>query len=249
MLESTFISKFKFVFVVCFFFTTLVGITYAAEDNKVNQPEESDFSGTPYTQFGEFNESEEEDSLTKFFQYGRFFGVSLGGGFQGVTGNRGVVYQSGFPMIDFKVHYWFDFNFALNLGFSTVNHFYVLSGATTDVNMVRAGVDLKYYIDVKNLSAAITFMNPFISLGVAGFNKTESSTSGGTVEPDSALGVNVGAGLEIAVKPRYVYINVEGKYHFVRFRDTFDSSFNSAFGVSDLTGGFYTATVGVLFTW
>ncbi len=216
---------------------------------KVYQPEESDFSNTPYTQFGEFNEAEEEDSLSRFFQYGRFFGVSLGLGFQGVTGNRGVVYQGGFPMIDFKVHYWFNFNFALNLGFSTVNHFYVLNGSTTDVNMVRAGVDLKYYFDVRNLSAAISFMNPFLLVGAGGFNKTDSNTSGGTVEPDSALGVDAGAGVEIVVKPRYVYVDLEGKYNFVKFRDTFDTSFRNAFGVSDLTGGFYTFTISVLFTW
>src|SRR5947209_990104 len=37
------------------------------------QPEEEDFTNTPYTEYGEFNEEEEEAADTRFFQYGRFF--------------------------------------------------------------------------------------------------------------------------------------------------------------------------------
>src|SRR5881628_3466051 len=66
-----------------------------------------DYSETPFTEYGEFNEEEEEADEAKFFQYGRFFGVSVGSGFQGATGNRGLLYQGGFPTLDIKVHYWF----------------------------------------------------------------------------------------------------------------------------------------------
>src|SRR4051812_45090894 len=77
-------------------------------------PEEDDFSTTPFTEYGEFNNQEaEEEEDTKFFQYGRFFGLSIGFGTQGVTGNRGQLWQGGFPMVEFKLHYWFDFNIAM----------------------------------------------------------------------------------------------------------------------------------------
>src|SRR5688572_24009328 len=85
-------------------------------EDRTGTPEEDDFSNTPFTEYGEFNEQDDEEAETKFFQYGRFFGVSLAAGYQGVTGNRGIVWKGGLPAIDFKVHCWFDFNTAIQLG-------------------------------------------------------------------------------------------------------------------------------------
>ena len=93
------------------------------------QPEEEDFSSSPFTEYGEFNEEQDEAADTKFFQYGRLFGVSLGLGFEGVTGNRGLLWQGGFPMIEMKVHYWFDFNVALDLGFANASSTSVIGSA------------------------------------------------------------------------------------------------------------------------
>src|SRR4051812_6901711 len=91
----------------------------APSAGKASQPEDEDFTGSPFTEYGEFNEDADEAADAKFFQYGRLFGISLGGGYQGAGGNRGLLWQGGFPNIDFKLHYWFDFNFALDLNFFT----------------------------------------------------------------------------------------------------------------------------------
>lgn len=223
----------------------------ADHSSKTSHPEEDDYSNTPFTEYGEFNTEEDEEADTKFFQYGRFFGISLGLGVEGATGNRGGLWQGGFPLIDFKLHYWFDFNLAMDMGFYVVPHFYetnVGGLGHVDVNMSRLGVDLKYYFDTKNLTSTISFSNPFILMGVGSYSKTENSVLAPGPNSDSGVGIGFGGGLEFAIKPRSAYFQVEGKVHIVKFKDTFTQTFASS-GIADLTGLFYTVTGNILFTW
>ncbi|MGK5090106.1 hypothetical protein WDW86_21355 [Bdellovibrionota bacterium FG-2] len=220
---------------------------------KVYQSEEDDFATTPFTEYGEFNEQADEDADTKFLQFGRFFGVSLGLGAEGITGNRGLLWNGGFPLLDFKVHYWFDFNFAIDIGFFTVTHFYETTeelGGHVDVPVFHIGADLKYYFDTKNLSAALSFANPYVLIGIGNFSKTENSYSKGTSDPDSGFGMSAGGGLEFVLKARKTYLEIEGKVHLVNFKDTHTGVFNNDFNrLDDLTGVFYTVSANLLFTW
>ena len=189
------------------------------------KPEEEDFSTTPYTEYGSFNEDKEEEEDNKFFQYGRFFGISLGLGLETIDGDRGTLYQGGFPTFDAKIHYWFDFNFALDINFYLAEHYFISSSqlfnGRFNVNILRLGVDFKYYFDTKNLAAAISFANPYVVAGVGSYTKTESSAAGQTSvsDSDTAVGFSGGAGLEFALKPRKVYFTVEAKIHIVTFAD------------------------------
>ncbi len=230
-------------------------ISFAQADpsaSKVNKPEEDDFSETPFTEYGEFNEDKEEQEDSAFFAHGRFFGVSLGGGYEGWGGNRGVLYQGGFPLIEFKLHYWFDFNFALDLGFHLAPHFYETTsdrGGHVDVNLVRIGLNGKYYIDTRNLSSAISFANPFLTLGFGAYTQTKTAYSqGATPDADTGLGFSTGFGLEFPIRPRKSYFQIEGKYHMVTFNDTYSSVFSES-GLADLTGPMYTLQTNFLFTW
>jgi hypothetical protein len=218
---------------------------------KPQQPEEQEFSETPYTGYGEFNEQDDEDESSRFFQYGRFFGVSLGAGFNGVTGNRGVLYQGGLPAVDFKVMYWFDFNFALELGLTSVQHFYDSTvRGHADISLNRVGLDLRYYLPMEDLSAPITFANPYLVVGGGTISKTESLRDTGVVENDTGLGLTLGGGLEFTVSPRKAYLGLSARYHLVTFKDTYTSEFQGeSIPVTDLTGGFYTVMGSVLFTW
>ena len=221
------------------------------DKGRTQTPEEEDFSSTPFTQYGEFNEDEDEEADTKFLQHGRLFGVSLGAGYEGVTGNRGLVWQGGFPFIDFKLHYWFDFQVALNMGISSGSHFFqagATSGGTTDANLTRVGLDILYYFDIKNLAAPISFANPHVSVGGGAFTKTQTSqTSGGTPDSDVGVGLTLGAGLEFAIRPRKIYLAVEGRYSIARFRDTFSGQFSSI--ATDLTGDFFSFYTSIIFNW
>jgi len=247
--------------VLCLGFT--LSIAQAAEPNgnpssgssnsdRSQQSEEDDYLNTPFTQYGEFNEEENEAQETRFFQHGRFFGLSLGGGYQGVTGGRGLLYQGGFPVFDFKLHYWFDFNLALDLGFFTASHYVdtnVGGAGHIDINMVRFGVDLKYYFDTKDLSAPITAANPYILVGIGSLSKTQNyANQGGTTAGESSLALSGGMGLEFAISPRRTFFELEAKIHSARFQDTYTTLYQSV-GIPNLTGVFYTVTGNILFVW
>lgn len=211
--------------------------------------EEEDFSSSPYTEYGEFNEDDEEAATTQYMQYGRFFGASLGLGTHGAFGNRGNLWEGGFPTLDLKLHYWFDFNFALQLGFTTSPHTYTRSAERYDVRFNRIGIDLKYYFDTRDASAAITFAGPYLVGGVGSITKSETNTVSKTTDHDTAVALSLGAGLEFTLSPKKVYFFMQGTFDIANFKDTNTSEFQASNGLDDLTGQFYTLTAGMLFTW
>jgi hypothetical protein len=214
-------------------------------------PQEEDFKSSPYMQYGEFNEEKEEEEDAQFFQFGRFFGVSLGLGYEAADGDRGAVWRGGFPVVDFKLHYWFNFDFALDLNFYYAPHSFANSdGSTTNLNIIRGGIDLKYYFDTKNIAAPIAFANPYLVLGAGEYSETQSAgsiTGNQAATNSNSFGVCAGAGFEFAIKPRKTYFTLEGKIHFVKFDA--DNNGNFAPSLPDTNGNLYTFVAGILFTW
>ncbi len=215
-------------------------------------PTKKDESGlfdqsTPYLEYGEFNMNEDDDADNLYFQFGRFFGLSLGLGYQGATGNRGLLYTPAFPRFDLKIHYWFDFQLAVNLGIFLASHTYDNNGINR-VRMIGYGADLKYYFDVRNASAPLTFSNPFLIAGAGSINKTETSPTSVNTDVDSTFSVNFGGGLEFPVVHKKTYVILEARYHTQNFNDSIDTTFQSR-GIPDLTGGFFTMMAHFLFTW
>jgi hypothetical protein len=223
------------------------------KSDKTTQPEEEDFTTTPYTEYGEFNSDKDEEETTRFFQYGRFFGLAVGLGSEILTGNRGMLWQGGTPMVDLKLQYWFDFNFALDMDLYYAQHFYEAGngfGGHVDVNLIHLGLDLKYYFDTKDIAAPIAFTNPYLIVGLGSYSKTENITDYQNSATDSSAGMTAGVGFEFALKPRKVYLDLESKVHFLRFKDTYIADFNrDPYFLPDLTGMFFTFTLDVLFTW
>jgi hypothetical protein len=227
---------------------------------RTQQPEEDDFRPTPYTRFGEFSD-DEEDEDTKFFQYGRFFGVSLGLGYEGAMGNRGALFTGGLPAFSLRVHYWFDFNFALTLGIYSAKHQY--TGArdeansgedvTTkhDWNLFAYGAELRYYVDTRDATAPVTFAGPFLQVGVGNYSKSENDVSDpSTLAKDNALGLSFGGGLEFPLKPRKSYLNLEVKFISVSFNDTgVPVTVGSSGKEVDTSGLLFTLMASVLFTY
>jgi hypothetical protein len=215
--------------------------------------EEDDFSESPFTEYGEFNEDEDEAAAADFFQFGRFFGVSAGGGMEGATGNRGLLLKGGFPLVTLKVHYWFDYNFALSMGFFTASHYYEAPDANnvlTNVNITQFGLELYAYLPNRNASAALTFAHPYAVVGIGSYSKSESVGDDNTTTKDATFGFNAGAGLEFLVQHRKTYFQLEGRLHFVNYQDTYSSRFlSTSAAIPDLTGAFYTLTGAFMFVW
>lgn len=233
----------------------LAAASRAFADDRASQPEEDDFSSAPGLEYGDFNEESEEAETTRFFQFGRFFGVSFGLGYEGVTGNRGRLWKPSFPGLDLRFHYWFDFQMALDLGIYTATHTYdaKVRGGVNDVNITWMGFNLKYYLNTRDLSSGITFAGPFLSIGAGSYSKSESTptNTGVGADKDAKFGFAAGAGLEFAIAPRKTYFQLEGKAHFVRFKDTQSAAFSAPEdgGLPNLSGMLYTFTGSFLFTW
>jgi hypothetical protein len=202
---------------------------------------------SPYLEYGDFNSNEDEDTDTLYYQYGRFFGISLGLGYESATGNRGKIYNSAFPRVDIALQYWFDFNFAMDLDVFFANHSYTYNGSSTAVKLIGYGMDIKYYFDVRNASAPLSFANPFLIFGAGAISKSETSvTSAGGA--DSTFSVGLGAGLEFPISYRKTYFTLQGKYNTQSFADTVTTNFQSQ-GAPDLSGGFFSLSGGLLFVW
>lgn len=203
---------------------------------------------SPYLDYGDFNSSEEEDADTLYFQYGRFFGISLGLGYETATGNRGLLYDSALPRFDIKVHYWFDFQFAMAMGIWFATHTFDYNNSANTAKLTGYYVDLKYYFDVRNASSVITFANPHLLLGVGAISKTETRSAASFAPgSDSTLSMSFGAGFEFPVSYKKTYFIIDMRYWTQSFQDTDSDQFTQR--VADLQGGFFTLMGHLMFTW
>lgn len=229
------------------------GAPKGAADEPVGGAGDEIISG-PFSEYGEFDSSEDEAADERFFQFGRFFGVGLGFGSTTATGNAGQLYQGGFPTVDFRIDYWFDFQFALQFDIANSKHNYdVQPDGLTDVNLFRTMIQVKYYLDTRDLSAPITFVSPHLIAGGGFYRRTDNvegsdATTANTTETVNAFGFNAGLGLELTLKPKKTYLQFEGLVHFVQFSDQFDQKFARA-GIPDKTGAWISAGVSILWTW
>jgi len=247
---------YHFLWVVFFSFHLAQAASSQSQESKssnsINQSQEESFVETPFTRYGEFSEAEIEEEDALFLQYGRFFGVSLSLGDEIVDGNRGSLWRGGFPVVDFKFHYWFNFNLAIDLGFRIAHHYFDDTSSQNlglvNVTLSWAGVDLKYYVNTTNLSSTISFASPYFLIGAGGYNKMQQSQLANTQDSNSSVGISAGVGLEFPMSRRELYFIMEAKINYVVFSDSYSALYQSV-GLNDLTGNFYTFTGGILLTW
>lgn len=209
----------------------------------------------PFSDYGEFDSSEDEAADEKFFQFGRFFGIGIGTGFTTATGDAGKIYQGGFPTVDLRLAYWFDFQFALQLSVQNSSHNYDISpDGLTNTNLFRTLVAIKYYFDTKDLSAPITFIGPHLIAGFGYYQRTDNVGSGSnnaldqTTVSSSAAGFNAGLGFELTMKPKKTYLQIETLGHFINFPDGNDGHF-SGVKIATRNGIWLSTTVSLMFTW
>ena len=203
---------------------------------------------SPYLDYGDFNMNEEENQDALYFQYGRFFGISLGLGYETATGNRGKLYDPAIPRFDIRIHYWFDFNFAMDLGVFFANHSFTYDQVAYQTKFIGYGMHLKYYFDTKDSSAAITFANPFIEAGVGAWSMSQTKFGNLTPDTDSTLSVDFGGGLEFPIVQKKTYMILEALYHTQSFADSNDTE-DYVDRVPNLNGGFFTLIAHFMFVW
>lgn len=215
--------------------------------------DDGNFLSGPFSEFGEFSGDEDEEADEKFFAAGRFFGVGLGVGLTTTTGNAGRLYQGGFPAVDLRLLYWFDFFVALQIvGRNSVHTYDVEPDKKTNTNLFRVLAQVKWYIDTKDLSAPLTFIGPHLIVGGGMYRRTDNLQEQGVTETANAFGLNFGGGLELTIKPKKFYLTLESVVNMMTFRDAYDPRFiqeDPLNGIEDRTGMWIDTTVSVTWTW
>ena len=226
--------------------------------------------------FSDFNEDLESAQVLedeRFYRYGRFFSVNLGGGFTTFTGNRGQAYRDNPPTFHLSMNYFLDFQKAIILGVEYSKHTMVLDtivnkfpstrlGAVV-TDMTRVFVGFKYYLDTTDLGTAITYSNPYVVGRVEYWYQSNDFIDRAELPKDKGggIGSGVGVGLEFPIEIKSSYIGVEALYHVVNFYDKYTQDYrqaldgsgnplpNSTYGYNDLTGNVISLIFTYNFTW
>lgn len=222
--------------------------------------------------FSDFNEDLESAQVLedeRFYRYGRFFSVNLGGGFTFFSGNRGRAYEENHPSFHLSTNYFLDFQKAIALGIEyskatmvldTVVNGYPdqgrLGAVVTDYTRVFVGY--KYYIDTTDLGTAITYSNPHFIGRLEYWYQSTKFIDRPSIPKDKGggLGTGIGMGLEFPIELKQSYVSVELLYHMVNFSDKYTQDFrqipnrpDSTYGYEDLTGNVITLMFTYNFTW
>lgn len=231
--------------------------------------------------FSDFNEDLESSQVLedeRFYRYGRFFSVNIGGGFTTFTGNRGSAYDDNHPTFHLSTNYFLDFQKAILLGLEYSKHTMILDtvvngyqnrgrlGAVV-TDMTRLFVGFKYYIDTTDLGTAITYSNPYFVGRLEYWYQTNKFLDQRDLDRQKGggLGTGLGFGFEFPVELKSSYVNVEFLYHVVNFFDKFtqdyrqitvdnpatteDETADSTYGYEDLTGNVISVMITYNFTW
>lgn len=222
--------------------------------------------------FSDFNEDLESTQVLedeRFYRYGRFFSVNLGGGFTTFTGNRGQAYDDNHPTFHLSTNYFIDFQKAVTIGLEYSKHTMILDtmvngyqnlgrlGAVV-TDMTRVFVGYKYYLDTTDLGTAITYSNPYFVGRLEYWYQTNKFLDKPTLEKQKGggIGTGLGAGLEFPIELKASYIGVEFLYHVVNFFDKFTQDYRqvenqstSTYGYDDLTGNVISVMITYNFTW
>lgn len=230
--------------------------------------------------FSDFNEDLESAQVLedeRFYRYGRFFSVNVGGGFTTFTGNRGQAYDDNPPTFHLSTNYFLDFQKAISLGIEYSKHTMILdtvvNGYPTQgplgavvTDFTRVFVGYKYYIDTTDLGTAITYSNPHLIGRLEYWYQTSKFIDQESLPADKGggIGTGVGFGLEFPVELKQSYISVEFLYHVVNFYDKFTQDYRqieddqstgtnegegSTYGYEDLTGNVLSLIFTYNFTW
>lgn len=237
--------------------------------------DETTIGGDIFSDFNEDLESTQELEDERFYRYGRFFSVNLGGGMTTFTGNRGRAYDDNPPTFHLSVNYFLDFQKAILLGVEFSKHTMILD---TNVNgyqeiaslgavvtdMTRVFTGFKYYVDTADLGTAITYSNPYLVGRLEYWYQTNSFIDQKQLPKQKGGGIGAagGFGLEFPIELKKSYVNVEFLYHVVNFFDKFTQDYRQAldpvtkeptaeakYGYEDLSGNVFSLIVSYNFTW
>lgn len=263
----------KLLITLFFVFVSAVALSQSTEQIMQEIEDDTILGSDIFSDFNEDLESAQVLEDERFYRYGRFFSVNIGGGATTYTGNRGRAYEDNHPTFHLSVNYFLDFQRAVILGIEYSKHTMILDtivnqyrdqgplGAVV-TDMTRTFVGYKYYIDTTDLGTAITYSNPHFIGRLEYWYQTNKFIDQPSLprQKGEGLGTGIGMGLEFPVELKQSYISVEGLYHVVNFFDKYTQDYRQAlengqpvdgstYGYEDLTGNVITLIITYNFTW
>jgi len=227
-----------------------------------------------FNDFNEDLESSQQLEDERYYRYGRFFSVNVGGGFTTFTGNRGKAYYDNHPTFHLSVNYFLDFNRVITLGVEYSKHTAIMDYVTTAYkdqgnlgavvsDNTRAFFGYKYYIDTTDLGTAITYSNPHFIGRLEYWYQTNKFIDHDNIpkQKDGGIGTAVGFGLEFPIELKKSYVGVQALYHVVNFFDKYTTDYRphtnadgspvtpNAKGYDDLNGNVFSFIITYNFTW
>lgn len=174
----------------------------------------------PFADYSEFDEASDEEADLYFFKHGRFFTVGLIGGYRMFTDTLGQIYDPS-PSFGLLLAYFFDLRFALQFSYVTGDHNFdfkvngqPFSGTLT---VAGFGFDVKYYLNVQNVTKGLSDVNPYVFGGLTQLSRTQKRDDVLGTSKDSAMGFQVGIGTEFPMMKNKIHLGLEAMYQYVNF--------------------------------
>ena len=219
--------------------------------------------------FNDFNEDYENTKVLEdenFYQYARFYNVSLSLGHTMFDGNRGSAYVNEPPTLGISLNYFINFRTSMGIGWAYSQHHFFIDQAVNGYNpdppgaiavrCLRFFINYRHYLDTSNLGTAITYANPYFALSMEYWYITNRFIDQSQLENEKGggFGFGYGGGLEFPIKLRDTYLGVEFLIHSINFHDKYTQKYRAlvtgtGFGYSDMSGTGYTTKVSYIFGW
>lgn len=197
---------------------------YAPSGSVLLAQADGDDAYDPFADYSEFEQSMDEEEDVNFFRNGRLLTLGFIGGYRGFTQNLGN-YYSGNAGFGLFLAYFFDLNFALQLGYFTSDHTLVIP-ENSPANAVQGTVSLseisfllKYYMNTQNVTRGLAALSPYLVGGFSQIYRTTVVSGDDAFAKDSAFAFNAGAGIEIPMMRNKMYFGVQGLYQVISFAD------------------------------
>jgi outer membrane protein W len=198
---------------------------FAADEPRPTRIADNEVDDTydPFADYSEFDQTSEEEADINFFRNGRFFTIGFIGGYRFVTDQMAKLYHSAVSYGLF-LSYFFDLRFAMQIHFLTANHDvnYTSPAGTAVVgtsNITQLGLLLKYYINTQNVTRGLAALNPYFVGGFSEYWRTTTISGQEAFGKDSALGVNIGMGVEFPLMRNKMFFGGQVTYDLVTFPD------------------------------
>ncbi len=176
----------------------------------------------PFADYSEFDEATDEEADIYFFKNGRFFTIGLLAGYRTFTDTMGQVYESS-PAFGLSLSYFFDLRLAAQISYTTGDHPFNFNVNATQysgkLTVSGFSFDLKYYLNVQNVTKGISEFNPYIVGGISQLSRELRRADANETGKDSSMAFQVGIGTEFPMVKNKYHLGIEAMYQYVNFPD------------------------------